>query len=114
MPRAPKPCALCDTIVPPGRTYCGLHQPVGWNAHPSPRNTKYTRNETRAFHDTVLAREPRCRICGSQATEADHIVPVSQGGTNDPDTNGQGLCTIHHQRKTRAEARGRATPSPTP
>lgn len=114
MPRARKRCARCDTIVAPGRTYCAQHQPIGWGAHPSANHQAHTRNERRAFRDAVLAREPRCRVCGAPATEADHIIPVSRGGNNDPDTNGQGLCAKHHDQKTRAEARGRATPPPTP
>jgi 5-methylcytosine-specific restriction endonuclease McrA len=35
--------------------------------------------------------------------EADHIIPRSAGGSDDPETNGQILCETCHQRKTTAE-----------
>jgi len=37
------------------------------------------------------------------ATECDHILPKSQGGTDDPE-NLQGICRECHQAKTEAEA----------
>lgn len=37
--------------------------------------------------------------------ECDHIVPLSQGGT-DADTNLEMICTTHHRAKTAREARG--------
>lgn len=113
MPRAPKQCGQCGWLVI-GRAYCPEHQPIGWRTSPSARNRTHTRDDLRAFRIAVLKREPRCRVCGAEATEADHIVPVSRGGTNDADTNGAGLCAACHQAKTRAEARGRSTPSPRP
>ncbi len=45
----------------------------------------------------------RCVQCGSTSDlEYDHIVPISQGGTADPD-NGQLLCHECHRVKTRIE-----------
>lgn len=59
----------------------------------------------------ILARDPICRWregCTQPATIADHIIPVAEGGSDD-ESNGQGLCAEHHDRKTRDEqARGRA------
>lgn len=107
MPRAPKQCATCSALTAGGKTYCDQCQPNGWATHPSARNTRYSRTETRAFHRAVLAREPNCRQCGAPATQADHIIPVSQGGTNDPRTNGQGLCDQCHAHKTKREQRQR-------
>ena len=108
MPRAPKPCARCTRTVRPGRTYCDACQPVHtWTSHPSANARTLTREDRRRFRAAVLAREPRCRRCGARATEADHIVPVSRGGTNDPEANGQGLCRPCHDAKTRAEGRDR-------
>jgi 5-methylcytosine-specific restriction protein A len=51
-----------------------------------------------------LAQEPLCRECLSQgivteATTVDHIIPLSQGGT-DTDDNCQSLCQTHHEAKT--------------
>lgn len=107
MPRAPRYCARCPTLVPGGQTYCDQHKPNGWATHPSQRNTQHTREETRAFRRAVLAREPNCRHCGNPTTQADHIVPVADGGTNDPVTNGQGLCDECHTIKTKHEHRQR-------
>lgn len=75
MPRAPKQCATCSALTAGGKTYCDQCQPNGWATHPSARNTRYSRTETRAFHRAVLAREPNCRQCGAPATQADHIIP---------------------------------------
>lgn len=60
----------------------------------------------------VLARDPLCVMCVSEAkgqlagvepaTEADHIVPLRRGGTNEL-SNLQGLCHRHHSRKTATE-----------
>lgn len=52
----------------------------------------------------VLARDPVCKIgilCGGMAlaTEADHIVPKSKGGT-DLMANLQGACHACHSHKT--------------
>ena len=109
-PRAPKRCARCPALVPPGRTYCPTCQPAHtWTRYPSPRNTTVNREDQRRFRAVVLAREPRCRQCGAPATEADHVVPIAEGGTNDPHTNGQALCEPCHDAKTQHEAQ-RARP----
>ena len=52
------------------------------------------RGSTRAWRKLraqVLAAEPRCRLCGATSTEADHIIPVSRGGS-DTRTNLRGVC----------------------
>jgi len=45
----------------------------------------------------------RCYRCDALATEVDHIVPASQGGTDD-DNNLAAICTPCHRRKTASEA----------
>jgi len=51
----------------------------------------------------VLARDPICRSCRrAPSTEADHIVPLAQGGDWSLE-NGQGLCKTCHSRKTRRQ-----------
>lgn len=56
-----------------------------------------------------LKREPLCRMCMAKvpsrpriATEVDHIVPLSAGGT-DADDNLQSLCSECHNLKTKAD-----------
>jgi 5-methylcytosine-specific restriction protein A len=56
----------------------------------------------------VLSEEPLCRLCQAKglvtaSTIADHIVPLSQGGSNDRG-NFQGLCDPCSDAKTAAEA----------
>lgn len=58
----------------------------------------------------VLAKEPLCRKCAQDgvtraATDVDHIVPQSRGGTDEPN-NLQPLCHWHHSRKTATEDGG--------
>ena len=58
----------------------------------------------------ILRRDPLCRACLERgieqpSIEVDHITPLDQGGTNEPE-NLQGLCKFHHGRKTRGKAIG--------
>jgi 5-methylcytosine-specific restriction protein A len=52
----------------------------------------------------ILKEHPICNHpgCHAVATEADHIVPLDQGGGWELE-NGQGLCKPCHSRKTRYE-----------
>ena len=48
----------------------------------------------------VLVEEPVCMICERKpSVEVDHIIPVSQGGTDERD-NLQGICKSCHEDKT--------------
>ena len=52
----------------------------------------------------VLARDPWCKLCEKEgrvavSTDADHIVPRSEGGS-DKMSNLQGACHSCHSRKT--------------
>ncbi len=53
----------------------------------------------RRIRAKFLKAHAECVECGAPATVADHIVPLSQGGTNDWD-NLQPLCKRCHDRKT--------------
>lgn len=58
----------------------------------------------------VLRRDKfRCQLnlpgCQGAATEADHIIPVSRGGSPTALDNGQAVCAACHTRKTREEWR---------
>lgn len=113
MGRAPKTCSWRDpdrpsigcartaVIAPNGDDFrCEKHQRKNWSGHSDRRRavpalTEDEKNwiRERDFHV--------CRTCGAPAHEVDHIIEVSDGGTNDP-SNLQLLCGTHHARKTRA------------
>ncbi len=53
----------------------------------------------------ILMRDPFCKAgCGRASTEADHVVPKTDGG-GDEDSNLQGLCKPCHSAKTAREGR---------
>jgi 5-methylcytosine-specific restriction endonuclease McrA len=58
----------------------------------------------------VLSANPLCVMCQAKgrvtiATEVDHIIALTNGGTEDPhdDSNRQGLCAPCHIEKTNAD-----------
>jgi len=57
----------------------------------------------------VLIEEPLCRRCGEDSRHVDHIVPKSQGGTDDR-ANLQALCSRCHSKKTASEDGGFGNP----
>lgn len=89
----------CATITT--TSYCPDHTPKAWGTS--------TRRSTlppdwRRLRLRVLRRDRwRCRTCGQPATEVDHIVPSTAGGS-DAMTNLQALCRRCHSTKTLAEA----------
>ena len=70
----------------------------------SQHGRRITRQQRERFRTAVLRRDPTCRGCGERpSTEADHIIPVADGGALHDAANGQGLCAPCHDAKTRAE-----------
>lgn len=53
----------------------------------------------RKIRDAFLKANPFCFICGNLASQVDHIIPLSRGGTNHLD-NLQSLCVSCHSKKT--------------
>lgn len=110
MPRAPKVCGTdgCSKLTHTSR--CDEHQkPSGWST--SPRTASAGRTSTTIWKNMrILAlqrdghqcqiRGPRCIIA---ATQVDHVIPVSQGGT-DQLPNLQSVCPPCHKQKTAREA----------
>jgi 5-methylcytosine-specific restriction enzyme A len=87
---------------------------TGWNKTPSDRqrdNDTYG-PEYRANAATCKRNaHGRCARCGqlSHPLQADHITPVSQGGTHQI-TNLQALCTPCHRAKTAREGSKKQAP----
>lgn len=70
----------------------------------------YGNDWTRLRERMLLRDKGLCQPCNhqgrvSQATEVDHIVPKTQGGTDDP-TNLQSICSACHKIKTALESTG--------
>lgn len=65
-------------------------------------------NMHRKWRAEVLARDPICRwergVCLEPSTVADHIKPISEGGSRFRLENGQGLCAYHHDVKRQQES----------
>jgi len=58
----------------------------------------------------IIARDPVCTICRqAPSTDADHISPREQGGTDDP-SNLRGTCHACHSRKTASTDGGFGNP----
>ena len=109
---SPKPCIDCGALVSDGTTRCDLHKRPAWTKRddaPKRRTGRWLQRE----RDRLFSYEPLCRECGRQgrvtlAVIRDHIVPLSEGGTDDDD-NIQPLCQACSDVKTEAEkARGLA------
>lgn len=91
MPRAPKKCPKVECH---NRQPCSVH-PMGWGA--------------KRFHNTVkdsvkkrIRARQVCALCGQPGWEVDHIIPTSQGGTDDL-TNLRLLCHSCHKSKSDEE-----------
>ena len=104
--RVGHPCAApgCPAIVR-GAAYCPAHQPEqrAGEARLSPSRRGYDRRWQR-LRRMVLAQQPFCVVCQRAgrvvaATDVDHIVPLSAGGTSAAD-NLQPLCHSCHSKKT--------------
>jgi 5-methylcytosine-specific restriction enzyme A len=99
-----RPClqAGCSRLVRHG-SRCEVHQlATGWASYSPPWRTYYKSPAWRARRAEQLRREPHCRGCGAPASHADHVVPLSQGGSLDGEL--QSLCGPCHRQKTAEES----------
>ena|SRR3990167_1447541 len=110
-PTAPlKPCRFPGCPALTARRFCPEHQAAEYRRQDSVRGSAASRGYGaghRRWRPLVLARDPLCVFCltrglSTPATVADHIVPLSKGGTWEL-SNGQGLCIPHHNAKTMRE-----------
>ncbi len=100
MPR--RPLGPCSVAGCPGRAVnrgrCAAHAELYEQERGSAASRGYG-GQWRHIRDAFLAENPFCVVCGEPATDADHIVPRAQGGT-DARENLQAMCHRHHSAKT--------------
>ncbi len=108
MPRRPMTECLepgCHELVAAGR--CAAHTRERRSSYDDARGNSAERgygHRWRKLRERILNRDPLCQAagCDRDATDVDHIVPRSRGGT-DGDNNLQGLCHECHSAKTARE-----------
>ncbi|RQM44740.1 HNH endonuclease [Paraburkholderia bannensis] len=121
MPSRPaRPCKHrgCRALVAGGKTYCDAHaaEEVKWkpDAERGNRHARGYGSHWQKLRAMVLARDcyvcrcAECRRLGRvrEATEVDHVLPKSQGGTDDP-ANLSAINHDCHKTKTATEKAGR-------
>lgn len=115
MPKlAPRPCSVpgCPRLTTDGR-FCEEHQAQQPKRPPDNRPSAAARgydHTWRRLRRMILTTSPLCVECEKHgrivlATDVDHIIPLSQGGTNHIN-NLQPLCHSCHSRKTAVESSG--------
>ena len=106
------PCSVkdCPNLAQPGERFCEYHKKI-WNRKYNRIKKREGINRAywssarwRKIRKKFLQEHPYCCKCGAKATEVDHIIPISKGGTDDKN-NLQALCKSCHSRKTAKEGR---------
>jgi 5-methylcytosine-specific restriction endonuclease McrA len=76
----------CPYPALPGRSRCREHG-SGWDRKPKIRDLAYIDARYKANREIVLRQEPICHWrfegCTLKSTQADHLIAVSRGGSND-------------------------------
>lgn len=111
-PRAPKLCgnATCNELVPAGQRFCPMCDTGSWSTgnKQNPSKSRSAEGKWRKTRKRILSRDShQCQIrfvgiCIGLASEADHIIPTSEGGT-DHDSNLQAACRPCHLAKSSDE-----------
>ena len=90
----------CPDIATSGGR-CGKHQRIPWEGR---RGFEGYKGDYLKARRQTLKEEPVCQLCGiNPSITTDHIIPKSQGGSNDR-TNLRALCQQCHDRRSQAQA----------
>ena len=107
--RAPKLCAnpTCGELVPAGERYCPTHDTGRWPTKNIPKSRSADAKWKKTVKRILNRDSHQCRIrfvgiCIGLASEVDHIIPVTQGGS-DHDSNLESACRPCHLAKTSDE-----------
>lgn len=101
---SPHPCrhSGCGTLIRGRQGHCEAHRSEARKREDERRPSASARGydrDWRVRRRDYLADNPLCIRCGDEATEVDHIVPLSKGGADD-ESNYQALCKSCHSVKT--------------
>lgn len=114
MRRAARVCSVvgCPILIEGAGHLCAAHVRKRQRAvdagRPSSAQRGYGRQWPR-IRSSYLKAHPDCVVCGQPANQVDHIVPLREGGTNDP-SNLRSLCIKDHSRRTASENGGFGNP----
>jgi 5-methylcytosine-specific restriction endonuclease McrA len=87
---------------------CAQHQRPAWQNPSAHTKTMPFDARWKRWRDAVKLRaNGNCELCGEKGREADHIVPIGNGGALYDLANGMWLCHECHSMKTKQEARQR-------
>lgn len=114
---APRVCTSvgCQKLVSDGSGRCEKHPRPAWSKRPDAPKRTLTGRPLQRERKRIFQQQPLCVLCRKvghirAATELDHIIPLSQGGTDEP-ANLQGLCGDCHKEKTANESRAGHPPT---
>lgn len=110
MSRAPKVCTApgCPETAEPGNSRCPQHKRPAWQGGQQGKHS--TTWAWQKLRRAILDRDRwTCTTCGAPATDVDHIVPRSKGGTDAP-ANLAATCSRCHKAKTAADRKERPSP----
>lgn len=111
--RAPRNCGTpgCRRLVTTAAGRCATCRRRAETARGTRQQRGYD-GAWEAFEPGYLSRHPWCvgwpvgTACGRRATDADHIIPLRQGGARFAESNLRPLCGLHHKRRTAEDSPG--------
>lgn len=99
------PVPGCPVLIPPGGE-CPQHPPPKWDHPPGHRRSSLSGSAQQKRALRIIRRDHGiCHVCHQPgADEADHLIPIGEGGID----HANNMAAIHarpcHQNKTQAEA----------